>query len=85
LELTSAPAQEIGTYANSTEPFHGCCPIFLPGNPALHVSAEELTRAEGAMDVEALVRQGIETIATERYRYTAGRVEKVESFKSATA
>jgi thiamine biosynthesis protein ThiI len=84
LEIMAA-AQKIGTYAISAEPFHDCCPIFLPRNPALHASAEELTRAENAMDVEALVRQGIETMAIERYRYTAGRVEKVESFKSATA
>jgi len=37
------------------------------------------------LDVEALVRQGIDNVAIERYRYGAGRVEKVESFKSATA
>jgi thiamine biosynthesis protein ThiI len=84
LEIMAA-AQKIGTYAISAEPFHDCCPIFLPRNPALHASPEELERAESAMDVEALVRQGIETMAIERYRYTAGRVDKVESFKSATA
>jgi hypothetical protein len=33
----------------------------------------------------ALIRQGIDYMAIERYRYGAGRVEKVESFKSATA
>jgi thiamine biosynthesis protein ThiI len=84
LEILAA-AEKIGTYAISAEPFHDCCPIFLPRNPALHSSPEELARAESAMDVEALVRQGIETVTTERYLYSAGRIEKVESFRSATA
>jgi thiamine biosynthesis protein ThiI len=84
LEIMAA-AEKIGTYAISAEPFHDCCPIFLPRNPALHASPEELEQAEGKMDVEALIRQGIDAIAIERYRYAAGRVEKVESFKSATA
>lgn len=78
-------ARKIGTHDISAEPFHDCCPIFLPRNPALHTSAEELAKAETRLDVQGLVRQGIESMAIERYRYAAGRVEKVESFKSATA
>jgi len=78
-------ARQIGTYDISAEPFHDCCPIFLPRNPALHASADNLSQAESALNVEALVRQGIGSVAIERYRYAAGRVEKVESFKSATA
>jgi thiamine biosynthesis protein ThiI len=79
-----AVAKKIGTYDISAEPFHDCCPIFLPRNPALHASAEELDQAESKLDLEALIRQGIDTMAIERYRYAAGRVEQVESFKSAT-
>jgi thiamine biosynthesis protein ThiI len=78
-------ARKIGTHDISAEPFHDCCPIFLPRNPALHASIEELDRAESALDIEALILQGINTMAVERYRYGAGQVEKVESFKSATA
>jgi thiamine biosynthesis protein ThiI len=84
LDIMNA-AQEIGTYDISAEPFHDCCPIFLPRNPALHSSPEELEQAESRMDMEGLIRQAIDTLAVERYRYTAGRAEKVESFKSATA
>jgi thiamine biosynthesis protein ThiI len=80
-----AVAEKIGTYGISAEPFHDCCPIFLPRNPALHASLEELGQAESGLDLEALVRQGIDTMLIERYRYAAGRVEKVESLKSATA
>jgi thiamine biosynthesis protein ThiI len=78
-------ARKIGTHDISAEPFHDCCPIFLPRNPALHATAQELDQAESALDIEALIRQGIDAMAIERYRYAGGRVEKVESFKSATA
>ena len=84
IEIMDA-ARKIGTHDISAEPFHDCCPIFLPRNPALHASVEELDQAESALDIEALIRQGIDAMAIERYRYAAGRVEKVESFKSATA
>jgi tRNA uracil 4-sulfurtransferase len=84
MEIMEA-ARKIGTHDISAEPFHDCCPIFLPRNPALHASVEELDRAESSLNIEALVRQGIDTLAIERYRYGNGQVEKVESFKSATA
>jgi thiamine biosynthesis protein ThiI len=84
MEIMDA-ARKIGTHDISAEPFHDCCPIFLPRSPALHASIEELDEAERSLDIDALVRQAIDTMAIERYRYIAGRVEKVESFKSATA
>jgi thiamine biosynthesis protein ThiI len=84
IEIMDA-ARKIGTHDISAEPFHDCCPIFMPRNPALHASIAELDQAESALDIEALIRQGIDATAIERYRYAAGRVEKVESFKSATA
>jgi thiamine biosynthesis protein ThiI len=84
MEIMDA-ARKIGTHDISAEPFHDCCPIFLPRNPALHASIEELDKAESALDIEALVRQGFDAATDERYHYTQGRVEKVESFKSTTA
>jgi len=84
MEILEA-ARRIGTHDISAEPFHDCCPIFLPRNPALHASIAEIDQAESKLNVEALVRQAIETQAVERYRYASGRVEKVESFKSASA
>ena len=84
MEIMDA-ARKIGTHDISAEPFHDCCPIFMPRNPALHASVEELDDAEKTLDVDALVQLGIDTMVIERYRYGMGRVEKVESFKSATA
>ena len=78
-------AQKIGTYEISAEPFHDCCPVFLPRVPALHATREELAQAEATLDVAALVRRGIETATLERFRYTGGHVERVESLRSSPA
>ena len=80
-----ALARKIGTHDISAEPFHDCCPLFLPRNPALHATAEELDQCESAMNMEDMVRRGVDSAALERYRFTAGRVEQVESVRSATA
>jgi thiamine biosynthesis protein ThiI len=72
-----AVAQRIGTYDVSAEPFHDCCPVFLPRSPALRATAAELQRAEARLDIAALVRQGVETAAHEKYRLVNGQVERV--------
>jgi len=83
LEIMAA-AEKIGTTPSPPNRSTTAAPFSCP-QPAAAFFSEELERAESTMDVEALIRQGIDTVATERYRYSAGRVEKVESFKSATA
>ena len=72
-------ARKIGTYDISSEPFHDCCPVFMPRTPALYASAEELAEAEAQLDVPALVTQGIRGASLERFRYTNGKVETVEA------
>ncbi len=74
-------AKRIGTYEISSEPFHDCCPIFMPRSPALHASPAELDHAESKLDIAALVRQGVETASLENFRYAGGRVETVESLR----
>jgi thiamine biosynthesis protein ThiI len=83
-----AVARRIGTYEISAEPFHDCCPVFLPKAPALFASAGELDAAEAALDLDALIRRGISEARMERFAYVAGRVEQVaaprETVKSDT-
>ncbi|MFZ0818446.1 MAG: tRNA uracil 4-sulfurtransferase ThiI [Candidatus Acidiferrales bacterium] len=78
-------ARKIGTYDISAEPFHDCCPLFMPRTPALHATAAELDKAESALDIAAMVRRGAESATKERFRFQAGRVELVESFRTTTA
>jgi len=69
-----ATARKIGTYDISSEPFHDCCPVFMPRTPALSASPEELTEAESKLDVEDLVTQGIHGTTLEKFRYRGGQV-----------
>ncbi len=73
-----ALARKLGTFEISAEPFHDCCPVFLPRVPALHSSAEQLDSAEATLDLENLVRRAVETAQLERYRWSAGRVVRGE-------
>jgi hypothetical protein len=70
-----ATARKIGTYDISSEPFHDCCPVFMPRTPALSARPEELEEAEANLDIPALVELGVRSTTHEMYRYTGGRVE----------
>src|SRR5215469_7549285 len=70
-----AIARKIGTYEISSEPFHDCCPVFLPRSPELSATAQELARAEQGLDMEGLVAQGVQGSTLERFTCLEGRVE----------
>jgi len=70
-----ALARKIGTYEISSEPFHDCCPVFLPRSPELSATAQELARAEQGLDMEGLVAQGVQGSTLERFTCLEGRVE----------
>jgi thiamine biosynthesis protein ThiI len=74
-----ASARKIGTYEISAEPFHDCCPVFLPRSPLLHATAQELEAAEAKLNVNELVSQGVGGATHEIYRYAGGRVEIVQA------
>ena len=71
-------ARKVGTYDISSEPFHDCCPVFLPRSPELSSTPEELTKAEAGLDVEALVTQGIRGATIEKFSYAGGEVDSTE-------
>lgn len=77
MEIVAA-ARKIGTYDISSEPFHDCCPVFMPRTPALYASADELAEAEANLDIEELVTQGIHGTTLEKFQYKGGRVEAEE-------
>ena len=74
-----ALARRIGTYEISAEPFHDCCPIFLPRSPELYATPADLERAEEQLNVPELVRATVKTAALERFTFHRGKVERVES------
>jgi tRNA uracil 4-sulfurtransferase len=72
-----ATARKIGTYDISSEPFHDCCPVFLPRMPALYASAADLDEAEAGLDVPGLITMGLRSATLEQFHY-AGREIKSE-------
>src|ERR1700693_5637649 len=70
-----ATAKKIGPSDISSEPFHDCCPVFLPRMPALSASAEELDEAESKLDVSALVTQGLRSTTLEQFHYQGAEIK----------
>ena len=73
-----ATARKIGTYEISSEPFHDCCPVFLPRSPELSANAMELTEAEANLDIPALITLGLHGATLEALAYVGGRAETTE-------
>lgn len=70
-----ATARKIGTYDISSEPFHDCCPVFLPRVPALHAEAGELEAAEARLDLPALITKVVRGATIESFEFSSGTVE----------
>lgn len=71
-------ARSIGTYGISSEPFHDCCPVFLPRSPELSADPGELDEAEAKLDVNALIALGVRGATLQKFEFTGGRVEASE-------
>ncbi|MGO8785955.1 MAG: tRNA uracil 4-sulfurtransferase ThiI [Terriglobia bacterium] len=67
-------ARQIGTYKISCEPFEDCCPRFMPRSPAIFAHPKELDEAEGRLDIDALVRLGLEGATCIDYKFERGEV-----------
>ena len=73
-----ATARKIGTFDISSEPFHDCCPLFMPRSPALSARPKELVEAESKLDIPSLVTQGLRATTVEQFMLAGGRVEASE-------
>lgn len=67
-------ARQIGTYKISCEPFEDCCPRFMPRSPAIFARPQELEEAETKLDIEGLVKMGLEATSAVEYRFQHGAV-----------
>ncbi|MDZ4384275.1 MAG: tRNA 4-thiouridine(8) synthase ThiI, partial [Nitrospirota bacterium] len=52
-------AKDIGTYDISIIPDQDCCQLFIPKNPAVRTTIEEIERAEKALDIPGLISRGL--------------------------
>jgi thiamine biosynthesis protein ThiI len=52
-------ARAIGTYDISIIPDQDCCQLFIPKNPAVRTTIEEIERVEKALDIPGLISMGL--------------------------
>jgi thiamine biosynthesis protein ThiI len=71
-------ARQIGTYKICCEPFEDCCPRFMPRTPAIFARPYQLDEAELHLNLDALIRMGLEGAACFDYKFERGEVTKRE-------
>lgn len=60
-------AQKIGTYKISIEEDQDCCQLFIPRHPSTGAKRKAVERAEEALDLEAIVEQGVSRAVLKRF------------------
>jgi len=68
-----AQAERIGTFATSILPDQDCCSLFVPAHPTTHATVGEVTDAEAALDVAAMVARGAASVEHERFSFPPPR------------
>ena len=56
-------ARRIGTYETSILPYDDCCTVFVSRHPKTHPSLDDAIRAERDLDMDGIVRSGLERIS----------------------
>ena len=60
-------ARRIGTFETSSIPDQDCCQLFVPKHPATKARFDEVEADEAKLDVNELVRYGLENASTEEF------------------
>ena len=64
-------AQRLGTFETSIEPDQDCCRLFVPPHPATRAGLDQIRKVERGLDLNALVKQGLEGLVLAEYRFPA--------------
>jgi thiamine biosynthesis protein ThiI len=65
----SEQARGIETYEISIQPDQDCCTLFVPRHPATRATIEEIGRAELTLDIDRLVKMGVERAELEVFAF----------------
>ncbi len=65
----SEQARGIETYEISIQPDQDCCTLFVPRHPATRATIEEIGRAELTLDIDRLVKMGVERAELEIFAF----------------
>ena len=59
-EATVKISRDIGAFETSILPYEDCCTIFVAKHPKTHPKHVDIEEAEKNLDIEAMVKQGVE-------------------------
>lgn len=62
-------AKSIGTYETSIIPDQDCCTLFMPAHPAIRPKIGMIKKMEEGLEIEALVRQGLEGAQKQEFSF----------------
>ncbi len=68
IEITDQ-ARHLGSFETSIEPDQDCCRLFVPPHPSTRVGLEDIVKVERGLDMETLVKQGLERAELAEYSY----------------
>ncbi len=76
-------ARRIGTFETSSIPDQDCCQLFVPKHPATKARFDEVESDESKLDVNELVRYGLENASTEEFEFPTP-IPDIENEKAAS-
>lgn len=62
-----AQAQQMGSFEVSIQPDQDCCQLFVPRHPATRSTVPDIHTAERALDIAAMVQQGLESVTVHEF------------------
>ncbi|OGQ05992.1 MAG: tRNA 4-thiouridine(8) synthase ThiI [Deltaproteobacteria bacterium RIFCSPLOWO2_01_44_7] len=65
-------ARKIGTFDISIKPHEDCCSLMLPKHPKTRSTKEGLDRVELRLEIDSLVKKGVEEVKTYELTYSKG-------------
>ena len=69
-EETCNISRRIGAFETSILPYEDCCTVFVAKHPKTHPQKKHIVEAEANLDIDALVKQGLEGIETYKIERT---------------
>ncbi len=71
IEITDE-ARRLDTLEISNEPDADCCTLFVPAHPGTRLSREQIAEMEARLDIQALVRAGVDAATMETFDFPPG-------------
>ena len=73
-------ARRIGTFETSAIPDQDCCQLFVPKHPATKARFDEVEADEAKLDLNELLRYGLDNASKEQFTFPITGAEQIKPF-----